>query len=133
MNRASYLLLRLTVALSMFGHGLVRLPKLDKFSAGMVKNFEKSMLPEVLVTPFSYALPFAELLCGVLLLLGLFTRLGLYLGGAIMLTLVLGSCLIEQWDALPSQMIHVAFFAVLLHFLPSNSFALDNARGRRDH
>ena len=36
---AAYLLARLPIAMSMFGHGLVRIPKLEKFSAGMVKEF----------------------------------------------------------------------------------------------
>jgi len=55
----SYLLLRLAVAMSMFGHGIVRIPKIDEFSTGMVKQFEPSLLPESLVQPFSYILPYA--------------------------------------------------------------------------
>jgi thiosulfate dehydrogenase [quinone] large subunit len=45
MNTTSFLLLRLGIGISMFGHGLVRLPKLAGFSKWMVTSFEKSLLP----------------------------------------------------------------------------------------
>lgn len=125
MNTTSYVLLRLAIAISMFGHGLVRMPKLQGFSDWMTKSFESSMLPQSLVRPFSYALPVAELLVGLLLILGLFTRQSLVAGGLVMLALLLGTTLIENWEAIPSQLIHVLFFAVLLHFIESNSYALD--------
>lgn len=121
----SFLLLRLAIGLSMFGHGLVRLPKLSGFSKWMVGNFQKSMLPESLVLPFSYALPIAEFVVGLLLLLGLFTRIALMAGGIVMLMLIFGSTMIEEWNALPSQLIHVAFFALLLNYIHLNSFAVD--------
>ena len=125
MNKTAYLLIRLSIALSMFGHGLVRMPKLAAFSAWMVGNFEKSMLPKALVVPFSYLLPVAELLVGILLLIGLFTRFAAIAGGVVMLALIFGSTMTENWEALPSQLIHVAFFAVVLQFVESNSWALD--------
>lgn len=121
----AYLLSRLAIGLSFFGHGLVRLPKLAGFSTWMLGQFSKSFLPEALVLPFSYILPFAELLAGLLILIGLFTRQGLILAGLICLALIFGSTMIENWEALPSQLIHVAFVSVLLVFLPHNSFAVD--------
>lgn len=33
--------------------------------------------------------------------------------------------MLENWEALPSQLIHVAFFAVLLHFEGYNTWAID--------
>ncbi len=126
MNTISFLLLRLAIGLSMLGHGLVRLPKLHTFSNWMVGNFSKSMLPKALVIPFSYALPIAEFVVGVLVVSGLFTKAGLILGGIVMLALIFGCCMIELWEALPSQLIHLAFFAILLQFIGSNTWALDN-------
>lgn len=127
MNTTSFLLLRLAIGASMFGHGLVRLPKLNGFSNWMVTSFEKSMLSAAMVKPFSYALPLAEFAIGLLLILGLFTRPALIAGGIVMIMLILGTTLIENWEALTSQFIHVAFFAVLLHYVASNTYALDNA------
>lgn len=125
-NVATYVILRLAIAFSMFGHGLVRLPKLDKFSGWMMQSFEKSMLPQALVLPFSYALPVMEFLIGLLLILGLFTRYALVAGGVVMILLIFGTTMIENWEALPSQLIHVAFFGVLLnHVGQYNGYALD--------
>ncbi|NML35782.1 DoxX family membrane protein [Chitinophaga sp. G-6-1-13] len=124
-NTIAFVLLRLAVAASMFGHGLVRLPKLNGFSHWMTTSFEKSMLPGAMVLPFSYILPIAEFVVGLLLILGLFTRLSLIAGAIIMIMLILGTTLIEEWGSLPSQLIHVAFFAVLLVFIKYNGFALD--------
>jgi thiosulfate dehydrogenase [quinone] large subunit len=126
MNTTSFLIVRLAVAASMLGHGLVRLPKLSEFSNWMVSSFEKSMLPSVLVTPFSYILPIAEFVIGLLLVIGLFTRVSLMAGGFIMGILIFGSAMVENWEAMPSQFIHAAFFAVLLSFLQYNTCAVDS-------
>lgn len=125
METTSFLLLRLAIAISMFGHGLVRLPKLTTFSNWMIGSFENSMLPKIIVTPFSYILPIAEFAIGLLLLLGLFTKPSLIAGGFVMLVLLFGTALIENWEAVPSQLIHIAFFALLLQFIDSNSWAID--------
>jgi thiosulfate dehydrogenase [quinone] large subunit len=43
-----------------------------------------------------------------------------------MLLLLHGTTLIENWDAIPSQMIHIALLAALLQFLDTNAFTLDH-------
>lgn len=120
------MLLRLAIGASMFGHGLVRLPKLAGFSSWMVGSFEKSMLPLALVRPFSYALPILEFTVGLLLITGLFTKASLIAGALIMVALIFGTTLIESWDAITSQLIHAAFFAVLLQFVQYNTYAVDS-------
>jgi len=126
MNTTVYFLLRLAIGASMFGHGIVRLPKLQAFSSWMVGSFEKSLLPKILVVPFSYILPISEFAVGLLLIVGLFTKPALVAAGIIMVILVFGTTLIENWEALPSQLIHAVFFALLLQFIVSNSISLDN-------
>jgi len=91
----------------------------------MVGSFEKSMLPLSLVRPFSYALPILEFTVGLLLITGLFTKVSLIAGALIMVALIFGTTLIENWDAITSQLIHAAFFAVLLQFVQYNTYALD--------
>jgi len=125
MDTTVFLLLRLGIATSMFGHGLVRLPKLNAFSEWMTTSFEKSLLPKVMVIPFSYVLPVAEFTVGLLLLIGLFTKPALIMGAVILLVLLFGTAMIENWEAIPSQLLHLAFFALLLQFIQSNSWALD--------
>ena len=130
METTTYLVLRLAIAASMFGHGLVRLPKLSGFSTWMAGSFEKSIVPSFLVTPFSYALPVAELVIGLFLLLGVFTRKASIAGSFVMIALIFGACMIENWEAIPSQLIHVGFFAVLIQFVKNNTWAMDNVIGR---
>ncbi|WP_295127692.1 DoxX family membrane protein [uncultured Chitinophaga sp.] len=125
MNNYSFLIVRLGIGASMFGHGLVRMPKLNGFSTWMVSSFEKSMLPAALVTPFSYFLPFAELIIGILLLLGLFTTQAAVAGGLVMAALIFGSCMIEHWDSIGSLLLHSVTFGVLIAYAQYNSFAID--------
>ncbi|MCC8409968.1 DoxX family protein [Mucilaginibacter sp. UR6-1] len=121
----SYLLARLPIAVSMLGHGLVRIPKLDKFSGWMMSEFSKSVLPQNAVKAFAYVLPFAELLIGALLVIGLFTRYTLIAGVVVMLLLIFGSSMIEQWNNVFIQMMYGVYFALLYHFVNYNSYAAD--------
>ena len=128
MKSVSYLMVRLGIGISMLGHGLVRIPKLKAFSEGMINNFQDSLLPEFLLIPFSYALPFVEFLLGVLLIIGWQTKRAAIVGGFLMLALITGTSLIENWSALPSQMIHLLFFVVVYEFNKANAFALDTSK-----
>ncbi|MFL9844194.1 DoxX family membrane protein [Flavobacterium rhizosphaerae] len=125
MKPLPYLLLRLLAGMSLFGHGLVRMPKLMEFSNWMTAQFAQSMLPQILVKPFSYILPFAELLTGFLLLIGLFTKQAVVAGAIIMMVLIFGSAMLEQWDAIPSQLIHGAILVCLLQYIASNHYSID--------
>ena len=129
-NTTAYLIARLSIGMSMFAHGLVRMPKLDGFSSWMVTSFKDSALPEALVRPFSYALPVLELAVGVLLLLGLFTRLSIIVGSIIMLALIFGSGMIEKWDAVFTQIVYGVIFAILYNYLGSNQYSLDRVLRR---
>lgn len=131
MNKLPYFLLRLTIGASFFGHGLVRLPKLSGFSQWMVKSFENAILPKDLVLVFSYILPVAEFSIGILLLLGLFTRLASTAGCIVMAILILGSCMIENWEPIPSQLLHSGILILLLQFIGSNQFSVDYYLSKR--
>ncbi|SEM25575.1 thiosulfate dehydrogenase [quinone] large subunit [bacterium A37T11] len=113
----AYVFARLVLGLSMFGHGAIRVPKIGTFSAGIVKQFAESPLPEALILPLSYVIPIAELVLGILLLLGLFTRTALIGTGILLLVLIFGTTMIENWNALVPQMVHSAFVVGLLAFV----------------
>ncbi|MCG2613240.1 DoxX family membrane protein [Terrimonas sp. NA20] len=112
--KSTFFFLRLPIAVSMLGHGLVRLPKLAGFSQWMRESMQKSVLPDSIITPFSYALPFAEAIIGVLLLIGVFFRYTIYAGLLLMSVLILGSASIENWGAIEAQLIHAICFGALL-------------------
>ncbi|MDQ1096250.1 MULTISPECIES: MauE/DoxX family redox-associated membrane protein [Chryseobacterium] len=114
--KTAFFFLRLPIAVSLAGHGLVRLPKLQAFSDWMVKTMEKSALPEVVIVPFSYFLPVAEAAIGILLLTGYKSKLAIYSGLVLMSMLIMGSCSIENWTAIEAQLLHSAYLAGLFWF-----------------
>ncbi|MGO9156593.1 DoxX family protein [Mycobacterium sp.] len=129
----AYLLVRLVVGTSLFGHGLVRLPKLSAFHGQLMREFKTSILPEILVSPIGYALPFVELAIGVLLLAGALTRAAAITGGLVMIVMVFGSTSIEHFGVIGEQLIHASLLAALLMFRRHNTYSIDHiiARNRR--
>jgi thiosulfate dehydrogenase [quinone] large subunit len=131
-HKQSFLLTRLAVGTSLFGHGLVRLPKLDKFSHGMAAGFQHSILPEGFVLGFGYVLPFAEFGIGLLTLLGLFTRPAAIAGSLLMIALIFGTTAIEKFENIPSMLLHILFFIGVLTFADRyDNWSLDLALGIR--
>ncbi|MFC5872752.1 thiosulfate dehydrogenase [quinone] large subunit [Chryseobacterium arachidis] len=114
--KTAFFFLRLPVAVSLFGHGLVRLPKLQTFSEWMLTTMEKSAIPSVLIVPFSYILPIAEAILGILLLINFKTKYTLYVSLALMSILIFGSCSIENWSAIESQLLHSFYLLGLFWF-----------------
>jgi thiosulfate dehydrogenase [quinone] large subunit len=129
-SQVTYLLARLPIAMSMFGHGLIRLTKLQTFSNGMVTEFNKSILPSALVLPFSYALPFIEFFVGLFLLVGLLTRFACIVGVVVMVALIFGSSMMEQWNNIFTQIIYGAYFALLYYYADFNDYSLDKLRSK---
>ena len=123
-NQLLYFFLRLPIAVSLLGHGLVRLPKLSTFSNWMVETMEKSFLPKVLVIPFSHALPILEAIIGLLLLIGFKTKYTIYSGLVLMSILILGSSSIENWGAIEAQLLHSFYLFALLYVLEKDSFKI---------
>ncbi|HDZ13517.1 hypothetical protein LCGC14_0868330 [marine sediment metagenome] len=122
----AYLLTRLLLGVSMFGHGMVRLPKLTGFSNYIVDSFKDSVLPEILTLAFSYMIPFWEFSVGILLIIGLFTRQSLIASAILMIILIFGSTMVENWEAINSQILHGLLATGLLATITHNLYAVDN-------
>jgi thiosulfate dehydrogenase [quinone] large subunit len=118
--KTMFFYLRLPVAMSLLGHGLVRLPKLQAFSSWMVETMEKSAIPAALIIPFSYILPIAEAILGVLLMVGFQFRYTLMAALILMSVLILGSSSIENWSAIEAQLIHAVYLGGLWWFYEKN-------------
>jgi thiosulfate dehydrogenase [quinone] large subunit len=128
----AYALLRLTLGVNFFGHGLVRIiGGVDSFASGMAKGFEKTILPLWLVQPFGYVLPFFELVIEVFLIVGLFSRLTLVAGALLMTALTFGSSMQSNWNAVGTQLLHAVVFSLLLFLRRYNSISLDAFLARR--
>lgn len=125
MEKIVYLIIRLSLGISIFMHGFVRIPVLDTFTYGLVSEFTYSFLPNQLIQAFAYALPFLELIIGLCLIIGLLTKRIAIAGSFLMLILIFGVSLIENWNALPAQFIHLIFYIALIQYNSSNAYAID--------
>lgn len=125
-NQVFYFFLRLPIAASLLGHGLVRLPKLGMFSEWMLKEMEKSIIPQLLILPFSYLLPIIEALLGLLLLIGFKTKYTIYASLGLMSILILGSSSIENWGAVQPQLLHSLYLFALLCIIEKVSFKINS-------
>ena len=114
--KSTFFFLKLPIAVSLLGHGLVRLPKLPAFTDWLVTTMEKSVIPEFLIVPFGYFLPIAEFLIGLSLLIGFQVKYSLFAGLALMSILIFGSSSIENWSAIESQLLHSFYLFGLVWF-----------------
>ncbi|MBP2615610.1 DoxX family protein [Chryseobacterium jejuense] len=121
----AYFFLRLSMGINFFGHGLVRLAKLNDFADGMTKSFEKSWLPQLFVQMFSTTLPFLEFIIGVLLIIGFKTRIAAIAGASLIILLLFGSSTVENWEAMGIQMIYAGLFYLLISRMDDNHLSLD--------
>jgi len=124
-------LARVALGLNIAMHGYSRLPNLAGFANGMVKQFNATFLPGPLVYATGCGIAIGEAIIGTLLFLGLLCRPALVIGTLLMLLLIFGSTLIQQWDIVSVQMIDVAFYTGLLATVRYDRFSLDGLRKRK--
>jgi thiosulfate dehydrogenase (quinone) large subunit len=116
-QKAAYLLLRLIAGMDFFGHGFARIfmgTHLAGFAHGMVGDMAKSPLPSPLVLTTGYVVPCVELIIGILLLTGLATRFALVLAMLLMLVLMFGITMKQDWNVAGQQLLYGLVLAVLL-------------------
>lgn len=118
--------LRLTLGVNILLHGLTRLHSgVSGFASATVAQFAGTPLPAALVRVFATALPFLEAGLGLLILLGLRTRLALLAGGLLMSVLVFGTALRGDWSTLGIQMVYAVVYFLLLTARAHDRFTLD--------
>jgi len=116
-QRQAYLLLRVLTGLDFFGHGFARIftgSHLSGFAQGMAKGMATSPLPYSLNLGAGYAIPPVELLIGVLLLLGVFTRFALTVALLLMMVLMFGVTVKQDWASAGTQLLYGLTLAILL-------------------
>jgi len=82
------------------------------------------LLPSVLLKPFYAVLGPALIILGVTLLLGIFTRISLFLQGILYIVLTIGLMLINQNDGATFLGIHIVLVAMALVLVDNTRFAL---------
>ncbi|HEX3854936.1 MAG TPA: DoxX family membrane protein [Polyangiaceae bacterium] len=122
----AYALFRFSFGVNMAMHGASRiLSGVGQFASKTMSDFTHTVLPSAIVWPFAVTLPFVELAVGVLLLLGLFTRIGLVVGSLVMAGLAFGTALRGDWGVLGTQLVYSLVYYVLLTRLSDNSMSVD--------
>lgn len=82
------------------------------------------LLPAAATTPFYATLGWALIVLGVMLLVGLGTRISLFLQGLLYIGLTVGLILIKQDDGVAWLAIHVALIALALMLARHNRFSI---------
>ena len=79
----AYAIFRLTFGVNLMLRGVDRVffLGLDNFGNGMVKQFEMTWIGAGMIQPFAHTLPWIEMVMGALIIVGLFTRPALVVGG----------------------------------------------------
>ena len=127
-REAAYALLRVTLGVVFLFSGV------GKFIGG-IGNFADKMqqqfagkLPSALVTPFSYALPFMEVLFGALIVLGLFGGFALVLSGLLLLALTFGTVMQNDFPTVAHNTQYALVNFVLLWLVDYNGYSVDRLR-----
>ncbi len=128
-KKAGHVLLRLALGAVFLFYGV------SKFRMGvgatidmMTRQFDKTFLPPILVKAFTGALPSIEIVLGLLLLLGLFTREALVVAGLLLIVLTTGLAILGNAPTVASNLLFLLVIWVLLSHAEENAFGLDSLR-----
>ena len=124
----AYTILRLSFGANIMLHGVSRLlAGRAAFLAYLTHYFEKTpAVPAGFLPIFATALPPVETALGLLLLLGVGTRLSLIAGGLVMAALVVGTNLAQDWNVAGLQLIYCfIYYYLLAHRQDLNRISLD--------
>ena len=125
----AYVLLRVTLGLNICLHGIVRWSKgLHNFAESLVPLFAKTPLPPWTVFDFGYALPVLEAVVGAAVLFGLQTRRALLAGSILMLALMFGSSLREDWSTVGIQLTYSVVYCILIAGVRFDAFGIDHLK-----
>jgi thiosulfate dehydrogenase (quinone) large subunit len=133
--KLGYMLFRLTLGINFLFHSFARWGNLTQFTNGLVADFAHTPLPAASVRALAYVIPFWEPIVGVLLILGIRTRVALVLGALLMAMLTFGSALRDQETALAIQLLYSISFLILFLYRESyDLFGIDGiVKWRRGH
>jgi thiosulfate dehydrogenase (quinone) large subunit len=126
-QRIAYAFLRFVFGLNICFHGLSRLlGDPQAFLTYLNKSMASAVLvPKATIPVIAAVLPWAEAIIGLLVLLGLFTRIALIAGWLVMILLMAGVTLAQDWNAAGLQLIYCIIYFLLLARLDWNHFSLD--------
>lgn len=114
----AYVLLRVIAGMDFFGHGFARIftgTHLSGFAHWMVGDMARVPLPPGLILLTGYVVPWVELLVGLMLLFGMGTLFALVTALLLMLLLMFGITLKQDWTVAGDQLLYSLVLAALLY------------------
>ena len=127
----AYALLRATMGVIFLFYGINKfISGIAAFVGNMNQQFS-GKLPAFMVMPFAYAIPFAEVIGGLLILLGLFTRVGLIITGLLVIGLTFGMVILGQAPTVAHNLQYALVNFVLLWLSDLNGYSLDRLIHRK--
>ena len=127
----AYTILRVSFGANIMLHGVSRIVMGHAaFLAYLTHYFEKAAyVPAGMLSIFATVQPWVELILGLLLMIGLLTRFSLIAGGLVIMCLVFGTNLAQDWLVSGLQLIYAFLYYYLLVHLDQNRFSIDGLRG----
>src|SRR5687768_16220618 len=130
-REVAYALLRATMGVIFLFYGVGKfMGGLTSFVGGMNQRFS-GKLPAFLVMPFAYLLPFGEVIAGTLILLGLYTRLGLTISGLLLVGLTFGTVMLGEPATVAHNLQYALVNFALLWLTDLNGYSLDRIIDRK--
>jgi thiosulfate dehydrogenase [quinone] large subunit len=132
-HTAAFLLLRLFLGLRTLAAGMEKFEANKSYSfsnysdnmARMAKGIsDYSVIPLWAANTFAQSLGFLLVACGAAILLGIKTRLALFLTGLVYVGLAFGLMAVQEGDGVAWLGVHVLMFAVALTLVRHNRWAL---------
>jgi thiosulfate dehydrogenase [quinone] large subunit len=127
----AFALMRVTYGVIFLFYGIGKfMAGVSNFVGGMNQQFS-GKLPAAMVMPFAYFIPFAETISGALILLGLFTRVGLTLSGLLLIGLTFGVVVLGQAPTVAHNLQFVLVNFILLWLVDLNRHSVDGLLARK--
>src|SRR5438093_12516628 len=124
-RETAYGLLRATMGVIFLFYGIGKfMGGLANFVGGMNEHFS-GKLPAMIVMPVAYTLPFGEVTAGLLILLGLFIRLGLVISGLLLIGLTFGTVMLGEAPTVAHNLQYALVNFVLLWLVDLNRYSVD--------
>ena len=98
----------------------------------MLESFADTFIPQFLLVPYVYLLPYVEILCGALLIIGLFSRPAILFACALLASLAFGLFVDKNGDTAAKVINYLLVASVALWFISRDDrYSLDSLRQRR--
>jgi thiosulfate dehydrogenase [quinone] large subunit len=127
----AHALARIGLGVNMCLHGMTRIPGMDAFQTRLHEQFAGTFLPVFLLDIAAYGILYSEAIVGPFLVAGLFVRQALTGCAMLMIVLLFGTCLSQQFSIATTQMIYLGFIISLLAGVAYDGYSLDALRRRQ--